>query len=199
MVFSSAVSAGSNWKDWNTKPSMRPRSSARASSSSAARSCPPSSTAPEDGRSSPAISPSSVDLPEPEAPTMATASPALTENEISCRIASSPSPLGTTLPSAATSITAFVIAIVPPMLKKLVSCLLLAILLALPAKVAMAAEKRILVYGDSLSAGFGIAVRDSWPALLGQRLRQQGSTFASPMPASAARPRRAAVRAWTPR
>ena len=63
------------------------------------------------------------------------------------------------------------------MLKKLVSCLLLAILLALPAKVAMAAEKRILVYGDSLSAGFGIAVRDSWPALLGQRLKDQGSAF----------------------
>ena len=60
------------------------------------------------------------------------------------------------------------------MLKKLVSCLLLAILLALPAA---AAEKRILVYGDSLSAGFGIAVRDSWPALLGQRLKAQGSTF----------------------
>ncbi len=63
------------------------------------------------------------------------------------------------------------------MLKKLVSCLFLAILLALPAKVAMAAEKRILVYGDSLSAGFGIAVRDSWPALLGQRLKAQGSAF----------------------
>jgi acyl-CoA thioesterase-1 len=37
--------------------------------------------------------------------------------------------------------------------------------------VAIAAEKRILVYGDSLSAGFGIAVSQSWPALLGQRLR----------------------------
>ncbi len=63
------------------------------------------------------------------------------------------------------------------MSKKLFSCLMLAILLALPAKVAMAAEKRILVYGDSLSAGFGIAVKDSWPALLGQRLAQQGSAY----------------------
>jgi acyl-CoA thioesterase-1 len=61
------------------------------------------------------------------------------------------------------------------MLKKLASCLLLAILLA---QSALAAEKRILVFGDSLSAGFGIAVRDSWPALLGQRLQQQGSAFA---------------------
>ena len=42
---------------------------------------------------------------------------------------------------------------------------------------ASAAEQRILVYGDSLSAGFGIAVRESWPALLGQRLKAQGSAF----------------------
>ena len=63
------------------------------------------------------------------------------------------------------------------MFNKLVAGLLLAILLVLPAKLAMAAEKRILVYGDSLSAGFGIAVRESWPALLGQRLKAQGSEF----------------------
>jgi acyl-CoA thioesterase-1 len=41
---------------------------------------------------------------------------------------------------------------------------------------AAAAEQRILVYGDSLSAGFGIAVSQSWPALLGQRLKSFGST-----------------------
>ncbi|MCX7150123.1 MAG: arylesterase, partial [Rhodocyclales bacterium] len=39
------------------------------------------------------------------------------------------------------------------------------------------AEQRILVYGDSLSAGFGIAVSQSWPALLEQRLRTTGSSF----------------------
>ena len=38
-----------------------------------------------------------------------------------------------------------------------------------------AAEQRILVFGDSLSAGFGIAVSQSWPALLGQRLQANGS------------------------
>ncbi|MDO8788090.1 MAG: arylesterase [Sulfuritalea sp.] len=42
---------------------------------------------------------------------------------------------------------------------------------------ATAAEQRILVYGDSLSAAFGIAVSQSWPALLGQRLRTTGSSF----------------------
>jgi acyl-CoA thioesterase-1 len=41
---------------------------------------------------------------------------------------------------------------------------------------ATAAEQRILIYGDSLSAGFGIAVSQSWPALLGQRLKSLGST-----------------------
>jgi acyl-CoA thioesterase-1 len=40
---------------------------------------------------------------------------------------------------------------------------------------ANAAEQRILIYGDSLSAGFGIAVSQSWPALLGQRLKNLGS------------------------
>ena len=40
---------------------------------------------------------------------------------------------------------------------------------------ATAAEPRILIYGDSLSAGFGIAVSQSWPALLGQRLQAAGS------------------------
>jgi acyl-CoA thioesterase-1 len=42
---------------------------------------------------------------------------------------------------------------------------------------AAAAEQRILVFGDSLSAGFGIGVTQSWPALLGQRLQAQGSRY----------------------
>lgn len=41
-----------------------------------------------------------------------------------------------------------------------------------------AGARTILVYGDSLSAGFGIAVDQSWPALLGQRLKQNGSNGA---------------------
>ena len=106
---------------------------------------------------------------------MATASPDLTANEISCRIVSVPSPLGTTLPSALTSITVSVARRFSIMFKKLASCpIFLWVLLAcsLPAH---AVEKRILVFGDSLSAGFGIAVSQSWPALLGQRLQAGGS------------------------
>jgi acyl-CoA thioesterase I len=60
------------------------------------------------------------------------------------------------------------------MFKKLASCLLVLIFCSLPAA---AAEKRILVYGDSLSAGFGLALGQSWPALLGQRLQASGSAF----------------------
>lgn len=39
---------------------------------------------------------------------------------------------------------------------------------------ASAATPTILVLGDSLSAGYGIDVRDGWVALLAKRLRQQG-------------------------
>jgi len=60
------------------------------------------------------------------------------------------------------------------MFKKLVSCFLL---LCCSLSV-IAAEKRILVYGDSLSAGFGIGLAQSWPALLGQRLQTNGSGYA---------------------
>ncbi|MDP1611052.1 MAG: arylesterase [Sulfuritalea sp.] len=60
------------------------------------------------------------------------------------------------------------------MFKKLASCLLVLLFCSLPVA---ASEKRILVYGDSLSAGFGIAVKQSWPALLGQRLQANGSAF----------------------
>jgi acyl-CoA thioesterase-1 len=59
------------------------------------------------------------------------------------------------------------------MFKKLASCLWILLVCSLPAH---AVEKRILVFGDSLSAGFGIAVSQSWPALLGQRLQANGST-----------------------
>jgi acyl-CoA thioesterase-1 len=41
----------------------------------------------------------------------------------------------------------------------------------------LAAGRSILIYGDSLSAGYGIATAQSWPALLGQRLQQSGSAW----------------------
>jgi acyl-CoA thioesterase-1 len=60
------------------------------------------------------------------------------------------------------------------MFKRFLSrCFLLCLLLS--GLNATAAEQRILIYGDSLSAGFGIAVSQSWPALLGQKLKSLGS------------------------
>jgi acyl-CoA thioesterase-1 len=64
------------------------------------------------------------------------------------------------------------------MLKKLASrcCLLVLLCYSISAN---AAEQRILVYGDSLSAGFGIAVSQSWPSLLEQRLQTSSDRAAS--------------------
>lgn len=39
------------------------------------------------------------------------------------------------------------------------------------------AAKNILVFGDSLSAGYGIAVAESWPALLQRELARNGSKY----------------------
>jgi acyl-CoA thioesterase I len=55
------------------------------------------------------------------------------------------------------------------MLKKLLISLLL--LVAMPLA---AAEPKILVVGDSLSAGYGIDLRTGWVALLQNRLKQKG-------------------------
>jgi acyl-CoA thioesterase-1 len=41
-----------------------------------------------------------------------------------------------------------------------------------------APPRNILIFGDSLSAGYGIAIRDSWPALLDARLKQEGRPYA---------------------
>src|SRR6185295_2817208 len=158
MTFSSAVSAGSSWNDWNTKPSMRPRSSARRSSSSWKRSWPSMCTEPLVGVSSPASSASSVDLPEPEAPTTASASPGVTARSMSRRMTSSPLPLRTTLP-------------MPLAIRMFFS------LAMLWAACGFAAEKSILVYGDSLSAAYGIAQSRGWVALLGERVKRERADY----------------------
>ena len=51
------------------------------------------------------------------------------------------------------------------------------LLLLLSSTGLLAAGHSILIYGDSLSAGYGIATAQSWPALLGQRLQQSGSVW----------------------
>jgi acyl-CoA thioesterase-1 len=53
------------------------------------------------------------------------------------------------------------------------------LLILLSAASSHAANRTILVYGDSLSAGFGIPLAQSWPALLDQRVRPSGWSVAN--------------------
>src|SRR5487761_2784514 len=168
ITFSSAFSAGSSWNDWNTNPSSLARSAARPSSPSANRSTPSRCTLPALGVSSPASRPSSVDLPEPEAPTIATASPAMTARSISCRMTSWLAPFGTTLVRPAAFIMGASMSWV--MLRRLFIVWLTS-LLCLP--LAAWAGGTILVYGDSLSAAYGLSQDAGWAALLQARLKQE--------------------------
>jgi acyl-CoA thioesterase I len=43
---------------------------------------------------------------------------------------------------------------------------------------AVHAAQNVLVFGDSLSAGYGIRSTEAWPSLLGERLRTQKSDYA---------------------
>jgi acyl-CoA thioesterase-1 len=64
------------------------------------------------------------------------------------------------------------------MLASLSRFLFIVLSLTLAASTQAATAKRsILVYGDSLSAGYGIPSAQSWPVLLGQRLQQDGSAW----------------------
>src|SRR5678810_927109 len=98
---------------------------------------------------------SSVDLPEPEAPAIATASPCVTARSMSRRMTRSASPLFTVL----------------PMPRAVKTWLFFVLIVAAPG--VPAAERSILVVGDSVSAAFGIAQARGWVALLGERLKRE--------------------------
>src|SRR5258706_10709253 len=119
-------------------------------------SVPSSSTLPTLGVSRPARIASSVDLPEPDAPTIATASPAVTLKSISRRMTRSLVPLLTVLPMPRALRIVFVL---------LVMCL--------ASTAAAAPAKTVLVYGDSLSSAYGMPERQGWVALLDERLKNE--------------------------
>jgi acyl-CoA thioesterase-1 len=106
------------------------------------------------GVSSPASSASSVDLPEPDAPTMASASPEVTSSPMSRRMTRSLVPLNTLLP-------------MPLAIRTLLFLFMLCPLMG------SAAGKTILVFGDSLSAGYGLAMSRGWVSLLEEKLKQE--------------------------
>src|SRR5687768_2079822 len=118
---------------------------------------------PEVGVSSPARSASSVDLPAPEAPTMATDSPAPMSNATSFTMVSIPSGLVTFFVrfSALSTLIRFM-------------CLILFLALTSVANAASPTAQTIVVLGDSLSAGYGIKIEQGWVRLLEQRLATEG-------------------------
>src|SRR6266568_4212386 len=156
--------------------STRARSAARPSSSKPKRSAPSSRTRPELGVSRPARSPRSVDFPEPEAPTMATASPGMTLSEMSCKITSSSAP-GVPFAAFWFSWTTFESPAAWTMgwEKSGMRSILFGALLACCGTAA--AEPAILVYGDSLSSAYGVPQSAGWVALLGERLKQLKSNY----------------------
>src|SRR5688572_2078656 len=103
---------------------------------------------------------SSVDLPEPEAPTTATASPAVTLRSISRRMTRSLSPLLTVLP-------------MPRALRIVFSLWFIFLGFAASA----APGHKVLVYGDSLSSAYGMPSQLGWVALLDERLKQEQADY----------------------
>src|SRR5436190_9093954 len=77
------VRCGSRWKAWKTKPIASRRSSVRAVSSRRVISLLPTTISPASGVSRPAIRLSSVDLPTPDSPMIATNSPRATSRSSS--------------------------------------------------------------------------------------------------------------------
>src|SRR3569623_641193 len=164
MTFSSAGRLGSRWNDWNTNPPRAARTRSRPSSSSAESSLPSKNTWPVVGRSRPASRPSRGDLPAPEAPTTATASPGKMLRPIPSSRGSSPSGLATRF----VSFRAEMIGCISTSAIRRI--LLFAVLIGLHP--GMHAET-VLVLGDSLSAGYGIEQNLGWVNLLRQRIAAQ--------------------------
>src|SRR5581483_5403499 len=85
MTFSTAVRYGIRWNCWNTNPIFSARTRFRSAADICATFSPSSRISPEEGRSRQPIKFTSVDLPEPEGPIMASHSPGATASEMLSR------------------------------------------------------------------------------------------------------------------
>jgi acyl-CoA thioesterase I len=104
-------------------------------------------------------------LPAPEAPTIATDSPDAMSNDTSCTIVSEPSGLLTRLVRFSALRT----------LSRIIGACALSIgFWVIALQNAAASDRTILVFGDSLSAAYGLRPEQGWVALLDKRLRAQG-------------------------
>ncbi len=99
---------------------------------------------------------------------MATASPGMTCRPISCKMASGCAPLATLLHKARASIMG---------MAGFMFIRIVVIAFVLLGSAAAGAAQTILVFGDSLSAAYGIRQQDGWVALLQQRLQQQRADY----------------------
>lgn len=147
------------------KPTFLALTSALPSSSISDKSWPFKKILPVDVVSRPAINPSSVDFPAPEAPTIATDSPLVTIKSIFDKIVNFPSGLVTVLLTFLTT-NAFLSDRFD--MKKLF--FYLCFIVFVNPNISDAKTSNIIIFGDSLSAGYGIDIDQAWPTLLQQRL-----------------------------
>ena len=86
---------GIRWNAWNTIPTVPRRNRASASSPIRVSSCPATCTVPEVAASNPASTISKLVFPDPEGPTIPTASPASTRRSTPDRMLTGPAAEGT--------------------------------------------------------------------------------------------------------
>src|SRR5215467_4091516 len=134
-------------------PTLRPRNRASASSSRAPSSWPATTTVPESGRSRPAMTISRVDFPEPDGPTMPTASPRPILRSMSLRMWTRAAPRPSDRLTPASAIAGLFLA-----------------------GVARAADApiKIVALGDSLTAGYNLPASAAFPVKLERALRAKG-------------------------
>src|SRR3954447_4201492 len=178
-------------------PTWRPRNRASASSSRALNGVPDTTTSPLSGRSSPAITISRVDLPEPDGPIRPIASPDATRRLISFRICTRAAPLPSerlTLEMEMVSGSTPVreegsmrlsmsrsygtsaarvegrFAIIVHILVLMMALMTGETVLAQGTAIAAAQPIKMVVLGDSLSAGYGLPAGEAFPVRLQKSL-----------------------------
>ena len=120
------------------------------------------------GKSRPAMIANKVVFPEPDGPTIEVTSPVLIVRFTFLSIVNTPSGL-------LTSLVMFWTSKIDSFTKRswfFVAILLTVLATATSASEATSTNKKILVLGDSLSAGLGVDYQQSWPLLLQKRLDQ---------------------------
>ena len=125
------------------------------------------------GKSSPAIIANNVVFPDPDGPTIEVTSPGLIVKLTSLSIVKTPSGL-------LTSLLMFWTSKIDSFTKRSwlsVAILLIVITTATTASESVSSAKKILVLGDSLSAGLGVDYNQSWPLLVQEELNNAGYNY----------------------